>query len=85
MSVYADTQALENLKNQITYSMLRLGASTAGGMSLIPGQGTKTPQNTWCGQKNPPNKKKALHTAQVPTKWSWVLFSLKQTEPPVKT
>ena len=30
---------------------LRLHASTAGGTGLIPGQGTKIPQTTECGQK----------------------------------
>ena len=30
---------------------LRLCASNAGGMSLIPGPGTKIPRATWCGQK----------------------------------
>ena len=29
---------------------LRLGAFTAGGMGLIPGQGTKIPQAWRCGQ-----------------------------------
>ena len=35
--------------------------------------------------EKPPKHKKALHTAQVSTKQSWVLLSLKQIEPPVKT
>ena len=30
---------------------LRLCASTAGGMALIPGRGTKMPHATWHGQK----------------------------------
>ena len=40
----------------------RLCTYTAGGMSLIPGCGTKIPQATGCGQKKklPPNKKPLL-------------------------
>ena len=30
---------------------LRLHASTAGGMGLIPGRGTKISQAVWCGQE----------------------------------
>ena len=30
---------------------LRCHTSTAGGMGLIPGWGTKIPHDTWCGQK----------------------------------
>ena len=32
---------------------LRLCAFTAKGLGLIPCQGSKIPQATWCGQKNP--------------------------------
>lgn len=30
---------------------LRLGASSARGMDLIPGWGTRIPHAAWCGQK----------------------------------
>ena len=41
---------------------LRLSASTAGGMGLIPGQGTKIPYATW---HNPKKKKKKKKTVEV--------------------
>ena len=36
---------------------LRLSASSAGGMSLIPGQGTEIPHVTWYSQKKKTKKK----------------------------
>ena len=38
--------------------LLRLHASNAGSMGLIPGQGTKIPHATWWGQKIKQIKKK---------------------------
>ena len=37
--------------NSLVVQGLRLHASTAGGTDLIPGQGTKIPHATQCGQK----------------------------------
>ena len=37
---------------------LRLCASTAGGLGLIPGQGTKIPHATWHNQKKKNKKTK---------------------------
>ena len=37
---------------------LRLSASSAGGMSLIPGQGTEIPHVTWYSQKKKQKKKR---------------------------
>ena len=55
---YVCAQRIEN-RNSNMYTMgnlvvqwLGLQASTAGGMSSIPGQGTKILQATRCGQKN---------------------------------
>ena len=41
---------------------LRLRAFNAGGVSSIPGRGTKSPHATWCGQKI---KIKKLNKIQV--------------------
>ena len=43
--------------NSLAVQWLGLHASTAGGMGLIPRQGTKIPQATWCGQKKKKKKK----------------------------
>ena len=39
------------LGNSLVVQWLGLCASTAGGASSIPGQGTKILQTVWCGQK----------------------------------
>ena len=41
---------------------LRFCASTIGGVGLIPGQGTKIPHATWCGQKKKEKRKENVHT-----------------------
>ena len=38
-------------ENSLAVQWLGLWASTAGGLGLIPGQGTKIPQAAWHGQK----------------------------------
>ena len=49
------------LGNSLAVQWLGLRALTAEGLGSIPGQGTKIPQVTWCGQKR---KKKKFS-------WSW--------------
>ena len=43
---------IESLKNgtSLAVQWLRLGASTAGGVGLIPGRGTKIPHVAWRGK-----------------------------------
>ena len=42
--------------NSLAVQWLRLHAATAGGMGLIPGQGTKILYVLWCSQKKKKNK-----------------------------
>ena len=44
-------ELIEVKGTSLVVQWLRLCASNAGGMSLIPGPGTKIPRATWCGQK----------------------------------
>ena len=49
---------MENWGTSLAVQWLRLCASQAGGVGLIPGQGTEIPHAAWCGQKRKGGKKK---------------------------
>ena len=47
------------LETSLVVQWLRLQASTAWGMGLIPGQGSKILHAIWCGQKRKKKRKKS--------------------------
>ena len=53
----SSSKTLPTLGTSLSAQWLRLSASNAGGLGLIPSQGTKIPHAPWCSQK----KKKASH------------------------
>ena len=50
---------------------LRLHASNAGAVGLIPGRGTKSLRVVWCGQKNKISKIKCRDVFKLPRKHSF--------------
>ena len=54
-----------NAGTSLAVQWLRLCTSTAGGMGLIPGQGTKIPHAAPCGQKKRNSHHKAVSSKSL--------------------
>ena len=62
-AVVAVPSRIPDVGNSPVVQWLRLLASTAGDMGSFPGQGTRTPYATWCGQKKRSRKPYVLASA----------------------
>ena len=54
----SSSKIYSGLQTSLMVQWLRLHAPNAGGIGLIPGQGTKTPHAIWSGKSKKKKKKK---------------------------